>query len=118
MFQPAPGNAYIAPSVSVDGVPLKPVKEFCYLGSMLSDDALIDKKVENRISRASTSFGRLYSRVWNQKGLRLQTKLKVYKAVVLTNLLYGCETWTCYWRHIKALDRLHMRHLRILLKMK
>jgi hypothetical protein len=61
MFQPAPGNAYIAPSVSVDGVPLKPVKEFCYLGSMLSDDALIDKEVENRISRASTSSGRLYS---------------------------------------------------------
>ena len=53
-----------------------------------------------------------------QKGLRLQTKLKVYKAVVLTNLLDGCETWTCYRRHIKALDRFHMRHLRILLKIK
>ena len=55
MFQPAPGNAYIAPNVSVDEVPLKPVKEFCYLGSMLANDALIDKEVENRISRASTS---------------------------------------------------------------
>ena len=87
MFQPAPGNAYIAPSVSVDGVPLKPVKEFCCLGSMLANDALIDKEVENRISRASTSFGRLYSRVWKQKDLRLETKFNVYKAVVLTNLL-------------------------------
>ena len=57
------GNAYIAPNVSVDGVPLKPVTEFCYLGSMLANDALIGKEVENRISRASTSFGRLYSRV-------------------------------------------------------
>ena len=38
--------------------------------------------------------------------------------MVLTNLLYGCETWTCYRRHIKALDRFHMRHLRILLKIK
>ena len=99
----------------MDGILLMPVKEFCYLGSMLSDDALIDKEVEKRISRASTSFGRLYSRVWNQNGLRLQTKLKVYKAIVLTNLLYGCETWTCYRRHIKALDRFHMRHLRIII---
>ena len=57
-FQPAPGNAYIAPNVSVDGMPLKPDKEFCYLESMLANDALIDKEVENRISRASTSFGR------------------------------------------------------------
>ena len=59
MFQPAPGNAYIAHNVSVDGVPLKPVKEFCYLESMLANDALIDKEVENRISWACTSFGRL-----------------------------------------------------------
>ena len=85
---------------------------------MLSNDALIDKEVEIRISRASTSFGQLYSRVWNQKGLGLQTKLKVYTAVVLTNLLYRCETWTCYRRHIKALDGFHMRHLHVLLKIK
>jgi len=44
-----------------------PVKEFCSLGSMLTNDALIDKEVENRISTAITSFGRLYIRVWNQK---------------------------------------------------
>ena len=31
MFQPAPGNAYVSPNVSVDGVPLKPVNEFCYM---------------------------------------------------------------------------------------
>ena len=61
---------------------------------------------------------RLSSIVWNQKCLRLQTKLNVYKAVVLTNLPYGCETWTCYRRNIKTLDRFHMRHLRMLLKIK
>ena len=48
----------------------------------------------------------------------MQTKFKVYNAVVLTNLLYGCETWTCYRWQIKALDRFHMTHLRILLKIK
>ena len=118
MFQPAPGIAYNIPVVTVKGASLKPVTEFCYLGSILANDALIDREVANRISRASASFGRLYSRVWNQKGIRLQTKIKVYKAVVLTNLLYGCETWTCYRRHLKALDRFHLRHLRILLNIK
>ena len=29
------------------------------------------------------------------------TKIKVYQTVVLTTLLYGCETWTIYQRHIK-----------------
>jgi len=42
--------------------------------------------------------------------------MKVYKAAVLTNLLHGCETWTCYRRHIKAMDRFHVRHFRMLLK--
>ena len=50
--------------------------------------------------------------------LRLQTILKVYKVVVFTNLLYGCETWTRYRRHIKVLNRFHTRHSRILLKAK
>ena len=31
---------------------------------------------------------------WQRNGIRLYTKLKVYKAVVLSTLLYACETWT------------------------
>jgi len=50
------GGSYHINHTSIDGVPLKPVKEFCYLGSILANDALIDKEVENRISRASMSL--------------------------------------------------------------
>lgn len=32
----------------------------------------------------------------NQKNIKLATKIKVYMAVVLTGLVYGCETWTLY----------------------
>ena len=31
--------------------------------------------------------------------------------VVLTTLLYGCEAWTPYRRHIRRLDQFHMRCL-------
>ncbi|XP_022796245.1 uncharacterized protein LOC111334693 [Stylophora pistillata] len=44
--------------------------------------------------------------------------LRVYKTVVLTSLLYGCETWTLYRRHIKLLERFHMRSLRSILGIK
>ena len=33
-------------------------------------------------------------------------------AVVLPSLLYGCERWTCYRRHIKKLDQFHLRCIR------
>ena len=37
-------------------------------------------------------------------GIKLNTKIKVYRATVLTTLLYEAETWTCYRRHVKMLD--------------
>ncbi|VDL91714.1 unnamed protein product [Schistocephalus solidus] len=36
--------------------------------------------------------GRLQASVWNRHGIHLNTKLKMYKAVVLMTLLYGAET--------------------------
>ena len=42
------------------------------------------------------AFGRLRANVWKRNGIKLDTKLKVYKAVVLPTLLYACETWTVY----------------------
>src|SRR5437867_7520408 len=104
MFQPAPGKAYSNPQVNINGVSLKPVSQFCYLGSTLSNDALLDKEITNRISKASSSYGMLSDRVWKQHGIKTLTKVSVYKAVVLSNLLFGCETWTCYRRHIKQLE--------------
>ncbi len=44
--------------------------------------------------------------------MRLVTKIKVYCAVVLPTLLYGCEAWTPYRRHIWRLDQFHMCCLR------
>ena len=37
-------------------------------------------------------------------------------AVVLSALLYGCETWTSYRRHIKVLEQFHQRCLRSIFK--
>ena len=48
----------------------------------------------------------------------MNIKIKVYRATVLTTLLYEAETWTCYRRHVKRLDAFHMRHLRYLMGMK
>ena len=60
---------------------------------------------------ASAAFGRLETRLWKERGVRLSTKVAVYKAVVTTTLLYGCESWITYRRHIRSLDQFHMRCL-------
>jgi transcription termination factor 2 len=118
LYQPAPKAPYTEPVITVDGQRLVGADKFVYLGSTLSRSANIDEEVAHRVARASASFGRLRDKVWDRRGLSVETKLKVYKAVVLPSLLYACETWTIYSRHAKQLNAFHMRCLRILLRIK
>ena len=69
--------------------------------------AHIDDDINARIAKASAAFGQLHGSVWDRSGIRLDTKLKVYKAVVLPTLLYACKMWTVYQRHAKRLNHFH-----------
>ena len=100
------------------GQRLQVVDKFTYLGSTLSRVMYIDGEVNARIAKASAAFGRLHGSVWDRSEIRLDTKLKVYKAVVLPTLLYACETRTVYQRHAKRLNHFHTSCLRKLLKIK
>ena len=115
LHQPAPNTSGSDPAIQIDGTVLKNVDDFTYLGSCLSSTGALDKEISSRLSKASCAFGRLWNRVWSERGITQTTRIAVYRAVVLTSLLYGCETWTCYRRHIKKLDQFHLRCLRKIL---
>ena len=115
MHQPAPGKQYIEPNININGQRLNVVDKFTYLGSTLSRNVVIDDEINTRLAKASAAFGRLGQNVWDRRGITTLTKIKVYKAVVLTTLLYGCETWTVYSRHSKKLNHFHTTRLRKLL---
>ena len=115
MYQPAPGKPYQEPHIIVKEQNLLAVDNFTYLGSTLSRTVNIDIELNNRISKASAAFGRLRENVWERRGFSIPTKMKVYRAVVLTTLLYACETWTVYSRHAKQLNHFHLSCLRRLL---
>ena len=99
------------------GQRLQVVDKFTYLGSTFSRAVHIDDEVNARTAKASVAFGRLRGSIWDRSGIRLDTKLKVYRSVVLPTLLYACETWTVYQRHVKRLN-FHTSCLRKLLKIK
>ena len=118
LFQPHPTSQAPEPAIEIDGTPLKCVDEFKYLGSTISKDGALDKEINSRICKASQALGRLRAKVLNHHNIRLSTKLKVYKAVVITSLLYGCESWTLYRRHVKLLEQFHQRSLRSIMHIK
>ncbi len=104
LHQPAPQKEYHPPSISIEQTELKVVHHFSYLGCVISSDANIDKEVDNRLAKANSAFSRLYGRVWNNNNLKKDTKVSVYKAVVLTTLLYGAESWVTYRHHLRLLS--------------
>ena len=118
LFQKPPREAYTPPLITIDGYQLNAVEHFTYLGSVIANDATTTKDVDNRIAKASISFGRLKKRVWQKHSLRLSTKIQVYRAAVLTTLLYGAETWVLYRKQVKLLERFHQRCLRSIMGIK
>ena len=94
VYQRTPGKPYKEPNITVKGQRLQVVDKFTYLVSTLSR-----VEVNARIAKACAAFGRLCGSIWDRSGIRLDTKLKVYRSVVLPTLLYASETWpnAAFW---------------------
>ena len=88
------------------------------VGSTISNDGTLDREITTRIQKASQAFGRLRIKVLLHKSISLSTKLKVYNAIVLPSLLYGCETWTLYRKHLRKLEQFHTRSLRSIMRIR
>ena len=59
IYQPKPRADYTAPTITIDNIPLNVTDKFTYLGSTISQNALIDDEISARIGKASGSFGKL-----------------------------------------------------------
>ena len=86
--------------------------KFCYLGGTVANDYPIDKEIEERIAKGSGTFYSLKPKVWDCKGIFINTKLLVYNAAIVPTLFYGSETWTIYVRHIRKIENFNQRWLR------
>ena len=68
-----------------------------------------------RVGKASTTLARLSKLVWDNPMLTIMTKVKVYRACILSTLLYGSEAWTLSCRQERYMNTFHMRCLRRIL---
>ena len=63
-----------------------------YLGCEMQNDGDIRNEIGIRIGKAGAAF-RAMENVWNESGMSLRTKLKLFNSIVLSVLLYGSESW-------------------------
>ena len=86
-----------------------------YLGSYVSFSGDLTNEIQRRINLASSAFGRLSKRVFGNQNLTTHTMIAVNNAVAISTILYGCETWVPYRRHIRLLESFNIGRLQLIL---
>eukprot|EP00899_Mesostigma_viride_P023316 jgi/Mesvir1/4169/Mv25675-RA.1 len=95
----------------LDGSPVPPATRFKLLGSWLPSTA---DDINTRIGQAWAALRRL-DRFWTCRYLSERRKRILFKALVLSILLYGCEAWTLDQALSQQLDGTVTRMLRHIL---
>jgi len=106
-----PGPVSHPDTITVCGTLVEVVKNFTYLGSVLSNDGSVDEEVCSRISKASSIVGRLNS-LWRMPHISRRTKMRIYNASVSSVLLYAAETWPLKSTILKMIDVCQTKQLR------
>ena len=80
------------PSLFIHNCKLEVIHEFVYLGSTITDNLSIDSELNQGIGKVAMTLSRLTKCVWSNNKLSDHTKVNVYKACVISTLLYGSES--------------------------
>ena len=66
---------------------------FKYMGATLCKDGTCPAEIHISIAQAMAAAARL-NRIWWCSTISFVSKFKLYKSLVTSILLYGCDTWT------------------------
>ena len=105
--EPADGADQSDITVTDDSGFISFVKKFRYLGSHIGQnlDSCID--IETRLEKANQAFGSLRKHTFANKDVKPETKARLYVALVLGVLLYGCESWFLREEEFKVMQKFH-----------
>lgn len=101
--------------ITVAGQPLAWVQQFKYLGSQFASSGSLDAELSHRTQQAAAAFRRLNAAVWRHRGVQLSTKMRVYRAMVASVLLYGAHSWALSPPQLERLETLQREQLRHIL---
>ena len=75
-------------NLDIDGIKIKQVEKFEYLGSLVTSDAKSDQEIKRRIGIAKTAFKGM-SNVLTARDINNQTKLRIIKCYIWSAMLYA-----------------------------
>ena len=93
---------------------LQHVNCFKYLGTTLTDNCDSAKDIKIRTATALKVMSEL-DNIWRNKHVKRETKMRLYRSLIVPIALYGCETWTLRSAEEKRLLVFEMAALRKIL---
>jgi hypothetical protein len=69
------------------------LEEFKYLGTALTNQNSIQKEIKRRMKPGNACY-HLMRNILSSSLLSKNTKIKIYRTVILPFVLYGCEIWS------------------------
>ena len=76
------------------------VTKFVFLGALITKDGLCERR---RIGMGKAAMGGLTS-IWKDRGVTLETKVKLVTVLVFPIVLFGAETWTMRKHERRKID--------------
>ena len=108
-----PSSIAVNSPVSLDSTTsIEVVKDFTYLGSVISSNGSLLPELQARLSKASSVIGRLNRHLWRKPNISRTTKQRIFNALVGSVVLYGAETWQASAATLKKIDVFHAKNLR------
>jgi len=78
------------------------VEEFKYLGTTLTNQNSIAEEMKNRLRSGSACYHSLKN-LLSSRLLSKNVKIRIYRNIILSVVLYGCETWSLTLREERKL---------------
>ena len=92
------------------------VDSFTYLGSLITNYGSSSRYITSRIAKAASAMCRLSNPLFRKHRISIRTKINMYRALIVSVLLYGSEAWATTLADRRRLDVFDVRCQRRLLR--
>ena len=103
----------ISSTINASGEKLETVQSFKYLGAIVTDEGS-RPEILSRIAQATGARANLKV-IWTDKNIALSTQIRLLRSLIISILLYACETWTLTAETKRTIQTMEMRSFRRLL---